>query len=40
MAWVEGHTCTELAAEMGVPLGTVKSWLRRSSALAQASLAD
>lgn len=30
MAFVEGLSHSELAAKMSVPLGTVKSWIRRS----------
>jgi DNA-directed RNA polymerase specialized sigma24 family protein len=30
MAFVYGLSHSDLAARMGVPLGTVKSWIRRS----------
>jgi RNA polymerase sigma-70 factor, ECF subfamily len=30
MAFVDGLSHSDLAARMGVPLGTVKSWIRRS----------
>ena len=30
MAFVEGHTHEEISKRMGTPLGTVKSWARRS----------
>ena len=29
MSYYEGRSCSDIAEQLGVPLGTVKSWARR-----------
>jgi RNA polymerase sigma-70 factor (ECF subfamily) len=40
LMYVYGLTHSELAARMGAPLGTVKSWVRRAAAALKERLGD
>ena len=40
LSYIPGLTHAELAAAMGAPLGTVKSWVRRAAAALRKSLGD